>query len=152
MAPFVCVGAVVLKGDQVLLVRQAKGHSLEGQWTVPWGKLKAGEMPSIAVLRETQEEGGVAAEIEGLLGVQEIPASLGGQFAILYLCRHLDGEPEPDNYETDAARYFSEGDIEALTEPVEPLSAWLSRRVLLDQYTLVRDDLTNPFLPSVGYI
>jgi hypothetical protein len=27
----VCVGAVVVNDDQVLLVRQAKGHPLEGQ-------------------------------------------------------------------------------------------------------------------------
>ena len=33
----VCIAAVVRKADRILLVRQAPGHSLQGQWTVPWG-------------------------------------------------------------------------------------------------------------------
>lgn len=148
----VCVGAVVLKGDRVLLVRQAKGHSLEGQWTIPWGRINSGESPSGAVLRETREEGGITAEIQGLLGVQEIPAPWEGQIGIVYLCRHVDGEPEPDNHETNAARYLSGEDIETLGEPVEPLSKWLTNRILRGQYTLIRDEATNPFSPSVGYL
>ena len=76
--PVVCVGAVVCKADQVLLVRQPQGHSLQGQWTIPWGRLDPGESPSAAVLRETWEEGSVRAEIAGLLGVQEIPPTVGG--------------------------------------------------------------------------
>ena len=35
----VCVGAVVRRDDSVLLVRQSPGHSLAGQWTIPWGQL-----------------------------------------------------------------------------------------------------------------
>ena len=31
----ICVGAVVTKGDQILLIRQALGHALEGQWSGP---------------------------------------------------------------------------------------------------------------------
>lgn len=52
-----CVGAVVLRGDRVLLVRQAKGHPLEGPWTIPWGIVDSPEPPEVAVLRETLEEG-----------------------------------------------------------------------------------------------
>lgn len=35
----VCVGAVVRKRGRVLLVRQAAGHPLAGQWTIPWGRI-----------------------------------------------------------------------------------------------------------------
>ena len=70
----------------------------------------------------------------------------------MYLCRHVDGEPEPDNHETNAARYLSGEDIETLGEPVEPLSKWLTNRILRGQYTLIRDEATNPFSPSVGYL
>jgi ADP-ribose pyrophosphatase YjhB (NUDIX family) len=72
-ATVVCVGAVVRRGDAVLLVRQSPGHSLAGQWTVPWGRLENGESPLAAALREVQEEGGVHAAVDGLLGVQELP-------------------------------------------------------------------------------
>ncbi len=152
MDTVVCVGAVVLMHRSVLLVRQAAGHELEGQWTIPWGTIAAGESPANAVVRETREEAGVSAEIEGLLGVQELPAPWEGQIGILYLCRHLDGDPRPDNRETDAAGYFSEAEIEALGEPVEPLSRWLSCRVLQGGHTLTIQDATNPFAPSVGLV
>jgi ADP-ribose pyrophosphatase YjhB (NUDIX family) len=66
----VCVGAVVLQRDQALFVRQAKGHSLEGQWSIPWGIVDPEETPESAAMRETEEEGGVKAEIKGLLGFQ----------------------------------------------------------------------------------
>ena len=87
----VCVGAVVRRANKILLVRQSKGHSLEGRWTIPWGQLDRGESPSAAIARETLEESGVVAEIEGLLGVQELPAPWEGMIGLLYLCNHIDG-------------------------------------------------------------
>jgi len=83
----VCVGAVVLQGNRALFVRQAKGHSLEGQWSIPWGLLDPGEAPHATALRETWEEGGVMAEVEGLLGIQNLRRP--GWVAILFLCRHV---------------------------------------------------------------
>ena len=148
----VCVGGVVVKNDKVLLVRQANGHELEGQWTIPWGRISSGESPAGAVVRETREEAGVSAEIEGLLGVQELPAPWEGHIGILYVCRHLHGEPRPDNRETDAARYLTEAEIDALGEPIEPLSHWLSCRVLQGDYTAIRENSTNPFAPGVGFL
>ena len=68
----VCVGAVVTKGDQVLFVRQAQGHPLEGQWTIPWGYVDEDEFPDVAACRETLEESGVEAEMLGLIGIQEL--------------------------------------------------------------------------------
>ena len=35
-----CVGVVVRMGLQVLLVRQAEGHPLQHQWTIPWGRVQ----------------------------------------------------------------------------------------------------------------
>src|SRR5690349_8654952 len=57
------VGAVVMRAEEVLLVRQSPGHPLEGQWTIPWGRVEPGESPASAALREVQEEGGVTATV-----------------------------------------------------------------------------------------
>jgi 8-oxo-dGTP diphosphatase len=141
----ICVGAVVLSDSAILLVRQAKGHSLEGQWTIPWGRIGSGESASVAAEREVREEGGIESRIDGLLGVQELPAPWEGQIGILYLCRHLSGEPRPDGY-------FSENDMMELAEPIEPLSRWLSQRVLNGRYTLTRLSTETPFAPSLGYL
>jgi ADP-ribose pyrophosphatase YjhB (NUDIX family) len=141
----VCIAAVVRNADRILLVRQAPGHSLQGQWTVPWGRLELGESPAAAALRETWEEGGIRAEVEGLLGVQELPAPWTGWIALAYLCRHLDGNCRPDGMETDAARYFRASELADLGEPVEPWSAWLVSRVFDGQFRAIGRPPTNPF-------
>ena len=151
-ATVVCVGAVVRNGDRILLVRQSMGHSLEGQWTVPWGHLADGESPASAAIRETREEGGIEAVVEGLLGVQELPAPWSGWIALVYLCRHAAGTPSPEDEETDAAHYYSLADLNALNEPIEPWSDWLARRVFALRFTLTPSDPTNPLRTSGSYL
>lgn len=58
-----CIGAVVTDANSLLAVRQAKGHPLEGQWTIPWGRLEPGESPASAALREVKEESGIVAAV-----------------------------------------------------------------------------------------
>ena len=138
------VGAVVQRGDEILLVRQADGHPLAGQWTIPWGAIEIGESPMSAAIRETWEEGGITAEVEGLLGVQELPEPQEGCVAIIYFCRHIGGSPESKDRETDAASYFKLSDLEALSEPVEPWSNWLVRRVFDGDVLVKHLDESNP--------
>jgi len=94
----VCVGTVVLREHKVLFVRQTYGRSLKGRWTLPWGfahgkdSVGSPDPPEVAALRETREEGGVIAEIEGLLGVQNHPSRNGEpRLYLLFLCRHVSG-------------------------------------------------------------
>lgn len=60
-APLVGVGAVVLRGDDVLLVRRAKPPRA-GEWSLPGGLQKLGETVFEAAAREVREETGVSAE------------------------------------------------------------------------------------------
>jgi 8-oxo-dGTP diphosphatase len=148
----VCVGAVVKHGERILLVRQSRGHALEGQWTVPWGRLDDGESPTAAALREVREEAGVDALIEGLLGVQELPTPWSGWIAVVYLCRHVDGAPHPGDPETDAAAYYSSEELDRLGEPLEPWSNWLIRRVFEGRFTLTLPDPSNPLQHDGSYL
>lgn len=148
----VFVGAVVRQNDRILLVRQAAGHSLEGQWTVPWGRIEHGESPSAAAIREIWEEGGVRVEVEGLLGVQELPSPQEGGIALVYLCRHVTGDPEPRDTETDAAGYYSLLELDAMRDPIEPWSDWLVRRVLAGRFTVTYADPANPLQFHGGYL
>jgi phosphatase NudJ len=111
---------------------------------VPWGRIEDGESPAAAAIRETYEEGGVRARIEGLLGIQELPSPQDGWIAIAYLCRHVSGDPAPLDAETDAARYYSVAALDRLSEPIEPWSDWLVRRVLAGRVTVIHPDRANP--------
>ena len=154
-----CVGAVVLRGQEVLLVRQTYG-ALKGMWSLPWGFLHGedprgfADPPQVAALRETLEEGGIEAEIEGLLGIQNHARRESGELCVylLFLCRHTGGEPAPDGRETDRAAYFSLAQLDALDEPVDEFCEWLARRVLRGDYRLIAPELANPYRPHLAFL
>ena len=68
--PRVGVGAVVLDGDRVLLVR--RGHApAAGKWSLPGGLVHVGETTREAVVREVAEECGLAIRAVDIAGVVE---------------------------------------------------------------------------------
>jgi ADP-ribose pyrophosphatase YjhB (NUDIX family) len=152
------VGAVVVNTDKVLFVRQAYGNE-KGQWSIPWGFVEGNkpdgslEPPDIAAIRETQEEAGVIAEVEGLLGIQsqrDVQGKL--QVNLLYLCHHISGEPTPDNQETDKAAYLSLHEIETLDEPVLEFCKWIARRVLCGEHHVIPPMPMNPYYPYLAFL
>ncbi|MBN1246177.1 MAG: NUDIX domain-containing protein [Anaerolineae bacterium] len=146
----VCVGTVVLKEDTALLIRQAKGHALAGQWSIPWGLVDTGETPEQAALRETREESGVTAAVDGLLGIQNLRTP--GWLAVIFLCHHVEGEPAADGVETDRAAYLSLEDLDALADPVEVWCEWLVRRVLAGEHTIVPCEPASPYHPRLAFL
>ena len=67
-APRVGVGAVILDGDRVLLVKRGQPPSA-GKWSIPGGLVHLGERIEDAVRREVQEECGVRVRLLGICGV-----------------------------------------------------------------------------------
>jgi len=57
--PFVGIGIVVIKGDQVLLCRRGKPPNV-GSWTLPGGAQDLGETCETAARRELLEETGLS--------------------------------------------------------------------------------------------
>jgi len=145
------VGAVVRRGEEILLVRQSVGHPLEGQWTIPWGRVDPGESPMAAALREAKEEGGITAAVEGFLGVQELPAPEEGGVALVYLCRHEAGEPKPLDTEVDAAGYFPAAALDSIGR-MEPWSLWLLRKLFAGTLRVIPADPTNPLRPTGSFL
>jgi ADP-ribose pyrophosphatase YjhB (NUDIX family) len=152
-----CVGAVVLRERKVLFVRQTYG-ALKGIWSMPWGFVDgkkpdgAIEPPDIAAIRETQEEAGVIAKVEGLLGVQNHSSNEEPRLYIIFLCRHVSGEPTPDNKETDKAAYFSLDELENSDEPFDDFCKWMAMRVLRDQHHVIPLEPSNPYKPHLAYL
>jgi len=66
--PIVGVGAVIVDGDRVLLVRRAN-PPLQGEWSVPGGAVEIGETLEAAVAREVLEETGLQIEVGPIVEV-----------------------------------------------------------------------------------
>jgi 8-oxo-dGTP diphosphatase len=65
--PEVCVGAIAVDADRILLVRRGHGAAA-GEWSVPGGRVEAGETLAEAVVRELREETGVEGVCNDLIG------------------------------------------------------------------------------------
>lgn len=66
--PFVGVGALVFRGEKVLLVRRGKPPR-EGRWSIPGGIQQTGETVAEAARREVREETGLDIEIRDVIAV-----------------------------------------------------------------------------------
>lgn len=95
--PIAAVLAVVLRGEEFLLVRRANPPD-QGLWGFPGGKIEAGEGLLQAALRELEEETGVKAQaataFAALDSIDARPKHEGGYHYVLVgvLCRWLSGE------------------------------------------------------------
>jgi 8-oxo-dGTP diphosphatase len=117
--PLVGVGAIILEGDRVLLVKRAH-PPIQGQWSIPGGVLEVGEMVRDAAIREAREETGLIVEPGELLGVYDRilrdPENRVQYHYVLvdFLCRPMGGELLAAS---DAAevRWFTREELPALS-------------------------------------
>jgi ADP-ribose pyrophosphatase YjhB (NUDIX family) len=68
--PAIGVGGLVFNGDTVLLICRNQAPA-SGQWSLPGGKLEAGESLIAACAREIREETGISAEVKQIVAVVE---------------------------------------------------------------------------------
>ena len=68
--PLIGVGAIIIEGDRVVLVKRAH-PPLQAEWSIPGGVLEIGELVREAAVREASEETGLTVETTELLGVYD---------------------------------------------------------------------------------
>ncbi len=66
--PIIGVGAVVMKGSEILLIRRGKPPKA-GEWSLPGGAQELGETTREAAVREIKEETGLEVDLLDLLDV-----------------------------------------------------------------------------------
>lgn len=95
--PLVGVGAIIIDGDRVLLVKRAH-PPIQGQWSIPGGVLEVGEMIREAAVREAREETGLIVAPGELLGVydrilRDPEHRVQYHYVLIdFLCRPIGGE------------------------------------------------------------
>ena len=127
--PELCVGAVAVEDGRLLLVRRGRPPGL-GEWSVPGGRVEAGETMAEAVVRELAEETGLSGECVGVVGwVERIGPE--HHFVIVDFRVRVDaaGRPTPGGDAAEAAWVpLEEAGALAL---VEGLAAFLAEHGVL---------------------
>jgi 8-oxo-dGTP diphosphatase len=125
-----CVGAVVFdEAGRLLLVRRGRPPEA-GRWSLPGGRVEAGESDAEAILRELAEETGLLARVGELLGTVCRPGPAGEVYVISdYRCEASAEAVARARAGDDAAelRWATAAELRALpttTGLVDALAAW----------------------------
>ena len=107
-----CVGIVCIRGDDVLLIQRGTAPR-KGEWSIPGGRIEAGETEAQAALRELGEETNVSADL--LTKITALDADFEGYHYRLhdYLARWTSGTPKAGD-DADTARFIPMSKIEGL--------------------------------------
>jgi len=116
--PLVGVGAIIIEGDRVVLVKRAH-PPLQAEWSIPGGVLEVGELVREAAIREAREETGLTVEPGELLGVYDrvlrnSEKRVQYHYVLIdFLCRRVAGELAAASDAADV-RWFSREQLLAL--------------------------------------
>jgi mutator protein MutT len=115
---------VVIHQGRVLLIKRGK-EPLRGRWLIPGGTVELGETLEEAVVREVEEETGIAVRPrEVVLVFDRIHLEAGAvryHYVIVdYLCDHISGDPRAGSDAADVA-FVAESDLPAYDVPEQAL-------------------------------
>jgi len=120
------VAAVIRDTDgRVLLTKRPQGRHMGGLWEFPGGKVDGGEAPADALVRELDEELGIAVSVEQPLtfAVHEEPGLR--VLLLFYAARVISGEPH--GHEGQAVEWVPVTELPSF--PTPPADAELVRQL-----------------------
>ena len=130
------VGGAVVDDGRLLLVRRASRRG-RSSWQLPGGFVEQDETMELAVVREVEEEAGVTATVQGVLGIRNRYDEEGGNSTyVVMLLSPESGEPTTDMTEVDRAEYFSLAEIQTL-EQISPINIDVAKRALAQDHRLL---------------
>jgi 8-oxo-dGTP diphosphatase len=119
--------ALIDQNHRVLLQRRHACRQHGGLWEFPGGKLEAGETAVSALVREIDEELGIALTADELIRLDQAEDPENGIVITLYTCRSWAGEPRC--LDAEAIEWFAPDKIANLALPPldRPLAAALEQ-------------------------
>ncbi|MGV7213754.1 NUDIX hydrolase [Bradyrhizobium sp. UFLA05-112] len=102
------MSAAIFRDGEVLLVRRARSPA-EGFYSLPGGRVEFGESLHQALIREVDEETGLAIDIVGLAGWREVlPSTAGaGHYLIMSFAARWTAREPVLNEELDDFRWLA---------------------------------------------
>lgn len=123
-----CVGAVVHDAEGRLLLIQRGHEPHQGRWSLPGGRIEAGESPEEAVVREVFEETGLMVTPGHPVGHVTIPADRLVFDIVDFACSLSAPDPRPVAGDDAAAVRFADratlDDLPCTPELVQTLRGW----------------------------
>lgn len=96
--PVIGVGVVVLRGDDILLIKRGRAPRL-GEWSIPGGRQHWGETVAECATREVFEETGLSVTLHGFLEVidglyrEDDGETIAAHYTLIDFWGTADGEP-----------------------------------------------------------
>jgi 8-oxo-dGTP diphosphatase len=100
--PLVGVGAIIFRGDSVLLAQRGREPSY-GKWSIPGGLVELGESLEEAVRREVREEVGLDVSVGDLVValdrvIRDADGKIEYHYILLdFVCESEEGTPRPSS-------------------------------------------------------
>lgn len=118
------VGAVIVRGDEVLLVHRINVHG-SGTWSTPGGHIEFGESLEECAAREALEETGLVVGSVDFIAVTNdyMPSDDKHYVTVWMQCEYVSGVPRvAAEYELDDVQWFAWGALpDALFIPIRNL-------------------------------
>lgn len=113
-----CAGGVVFNGDRVFILKNEKG-----EWVLPKGVLKNGDLSAEIALKRVKEEGGLEAEIVSTAGNTSYEFfSLTRQKPVCNKITWYLMETDDQNYRINEEENFQDGGFYSINDALEKIT------------------------------
>ena len=135
--PRVGVAAIIIRNNQVLLIRRKNVHGA-GSWSTPGGHLDFGETPEQCAIRETQEEVGIEIkDVQFVAATNDFFAASEKHYITLWMAgSYVSGEPKiTADYEVAELGWFDWNSL--------PIPLFIPFENLVNQRSYPPDGIAN---------